>query len=123
MTDEGPPSTLNLQLELGNSAKVVIVSNQGRFRCRKNDWNCVQNMTSYFSQIYVSALLTSGNVTFIGMASDLVEWCGSGQRSNRQLVSFKHTVILVLNATKEYINSASSLVDPMLGLARYVIKI
>lgn len=69
-------------------------------------------------QIYASALLTSGDIPSIKLASEVLTCTADGRR-NSQLVNYERSVALVSAAAKEYFNSAGSLNDPALEMAKY----
>ncbi|XP_045511446.1 neuroblastoma-amplified sequence-like isoform X1 [Colias croceus] len=68
-------------------------------------------------EIYASALLTSGDMDSIRMAADVLT-CNPHMRYGSHVIDYENTVKLVLEAAREYFNSASSLTDPSLQLAR-----
>ncbi|XP_026731752.1 neuroblastoma-amplified sequence-like isoform X2 [Trichoplusia ni] len=68
-------------------------------------------------EIYASALLTSGDIPSIKLASEVLTCTADGRR-NSQLVNYERSVALVSAAAKEYFNSAGSLNDPALEMAK-----
>lgn len=90
-------------------------------------FGCITKDECY--EIYALSLLTSGVASSIKLASEVLT-CemsgrsgsgsggGSGSGSGPHLVTYARSVELVLNAAKEYFNSASTLNDPALELAR-----
>ncbi|KAI5631323.1 secretory pathway protein sec39 domain-containing protein [Phthorimaea operculella] len=78
-------------------------------------FSCITKEQCY--EIYASSLLTSGDVPSIKLASEVLT-CTADIRRSPHLVNYITSVQLVSNAAKEYFNSASSLGDPALELAR-----
>lgn len=80
--------------------------------------------------MYVSSLLTSGDAASIRLAADVLAVSAEARAPlpahphpallpARYRVDYARSVELVSNAAKEYFNSASSLTDPALELARF----
>ncbi|CAH0724513.1 unnamed protein product, partial [Brenthis ino] len=69
-------------------------------------------------EIYVSALLTSGDAASIRLAADVLSPPRPPRARRVGRVPYARSVELVSNAAKEYFNSASSLIDPALELAK-----
>ncbi|XP_026319557.1 neuroblastoma-amplified sequence-like [Hyposmocoma kahamanoa] len=78
-------------------------------------FNCISKEECH--EIYASALLTSGDIPSIKLASEVLT-CEAGVRRNSHLVSYNRSVDLVSQASREYFNSASSLTDPALEIAK-----
>ncbi|GBP44593.1 Neuroblastoma-amplified sequence [Eumeta japonica] len=78
-------------------------------------FDCVSKELCYV--IYASSLLTSGDENTIKLAAEVLI-CDSESRRGVQSVPYAQSIELVLAASKEYFNSASSLTDPALNLAR-----
>ena len=74
-------------------------------------------------QMYVSSLLTSGDAPSIRLAADVLSTSADMRpiQNGHYRVDYVKSVELVSNAAKEYFNSASSLTDPALELARFVV--
>ncbi|XP_049879831.1 NBAS subunit of NRZ tethering complex-like isoform X2 [Pectinophora gossypiella] len=78
-------------------------------------FTCISKEQCY--EIYASSLLTSGDASSIKLAAEVLT-CEADTRRVSHLVNYRRSVDLVSNAAKEYFNSASSLTDPALELAR-----
>ncbi|XP_053611454.1 NBAS subunit of NRZ tethering complex-like isoform X2 [Plodia interpunctella] len=81
-------------------------------------FTCVTKEECY--EIYASSLLTSGDANSIRLAADVLT-CSTDNREARRngpLVPYARSVQLASAASKEYFNSASSLSDPALELAK-----
>ncbi|XP_060808469.1 NBAS subunit of NRZ tethering complex [Amyelois transitella] len=79
---------------------------------------CVTKEECY--EIYASSLLTSGDANSIRLAADVLT-CSTDNREPRRngpQVPYERSVQLATAASKEYFNSASSLSDPALELAK-----
>ncbi|CAB3239577.1 unnamed protein product [Arctia plantaginis] len=79
-------------------------------------FTCVTKQECY--EIYASSLLTSGDAASIRLAGDVLTCTSDGRPRNSQMVNYARSVQIVSNAAKEYFNSASSLNDPALELAK-----
>ncbi|XP_048489086.1 NBAS subunit of NRZ tethering complex isoform X2 [Plutella xylostella] len=71
-------------------------------------------------EIYGLALLTSGDAASIKLAANVLTCDANVLRrgNNRHKVKYETTVELIIKAAREYFNSASSLTDPALDLAK-----
>lgn len=70
-------------------------------------------------QLYVSTVLASGNSKIIRSAMKILCCCGDDK--NRKPLSFDRSVFLVLQAAREYFDSAGSLTDPGIQHSKYVL--
>ncbi|KAJ8735252.1 hypothetical protein PYW07_006872 [Mythimna separata] len=78
-------------------------------------FSCITRDKCY--EIYALALLTSGDAPSIRLASEVLTTSAEQRRGTTQ-VSYYTSVALVMAAAQEYFNSANSLVDPALELAK-----
>ncbi|XP_045779272.1 neuroblastoma-amplified sequence-like isoform X2 [Maniola jurtina] len=85
---------------------------------RSTLFDCITTEQCY--EIYVSALLTSGEASSIRLASDVLTVSPTLRLppNSPYKIDYRRSVELVSNAAKEYFNSASSLTDPALELAK-----
>ncbi|XP_045524130.1 neuroblastoma-amplified sequence-like isoform X2 [Pieris brassicae] len=83
-------------------------------------FGCVTREECY--EVYASALLTSGDPDSIRMSADVLT-CTPLMQYGSHMINYENTVKLVLNAAREYFNSASSLIDPALQLATLCLKL
>ncbi|XP_046978708.1 NBAS subunit of NRZ tethering complex-like isoform X2 [Vanessa cardui] len=81
-------------------------------------FDCVTPEQCY--EIYASSLLTSGDATSIRLSGAVLTVSPAGPPAPpaQYRIDYKRSVELVLNAATEYFNSASSLTDPALEIAR-----
>lgn len=79
-------------------------------------FTCVTKEQCY--EIYASSLLTSGDAASIKLAGEVLTCNQEGGARHSQLVNYARSVEIVSNAAKEYFNSASTLNDPALELAK-----
>ncbi|KAJ0182797.1 hypothetical protein K1T71_002166 [Dendrolimus kikuchii] len=82
-------------------------------------FGCINKSQCY--EIYASALLTSGSSSSIRLAGEVLS-CEENDR-RFTLIEYDRSVELISNAAKEYFNSASSLNDPALELARCCLQL
>ncbi|PZC73232.1 hypothetical protein B5X24_HaOG209879 [Helicoverpa armigera] len=78
-------------------------------------FECISKDQCY--EIYALALLTSGDAPSIKLASEVLTCTADGRRMSTQ-VNYPRSVALVSAAAMEYFNSANSLIDPGLELAK-----
>ncbi|CAK1544389.1 unnamed protein product [Leptosia nina] len=83
-------------------------------------FGCVTREKCY--EIYASALLTSGDPDSIRFSAEVLT-CTPLMQFGSHMINYEQTVKLVLNAAREYFNSASSLIDPELQLATLCLKL
>ncbi|XP_052739623.1 NBAS subunit of NRZ tethering complex [Bicyclus anynana] len=79
-------------------------------------FDCITREECY--EIYVSALLTSGDASTIRFASDVLSTSSAPRAPDAGRIAYRRSVEIVSAAAKEYFNSASSLSDPALELAK-----
>ncbi|GLH06021.1 Neuroblastoma-amplified sequence [Gryllus bimaculatus] len=77
-------------------------------------FSCISLQTVY--EMYAETLLSSGSAGNIRMASDILEVQQTGRSYKR--VPFDRSVQLVLQVAREYFDSAGSLTDPAMELAK-----
>lgn len=82
-------------------------------------FSCINRDQCY--EIYASALLTSGVSQSIRLAGEVL-CCEEGARRNSS-ISHERSVHLATSAAREYFNSASSLNDPALELAKCCLQL
>ncbi|CAH2102971.1 unnamed protein product [Euphydryas editha] len=85
---------------------------------RSTLFDCVKTEECY--EIYVLSLLTSGDPASIRLAADVLTVSPAARAVNNSKfkIDYKRSVELVSSAAKEYFNSASSLTDPALEIAK-----
>ncbi|KAJ8736660.1 hypothetical protein PYW08_007316 [Mythimna loreyi] len=83
-------------------------------------FGCITRDKCY--EIYALALLTSGDAPSIKLASEVLTVSAEQRRATTH-VSYYTSVALVMAAAQEYFNSANSLVDPSLELARCCLQL
>ncbi|XP_075977524.1 NBAS subunit of NRZ tethering complex-like [Anticarsia gemmatalis] len=79
-------------------------------------FTCITKEKCY--EIYASSLLTSGDAASIRLAGEVLTCSLEARPRNSQLVNYARSIEIVSNASKEYFNSASTLTDPALELAK-----